>query len=509
VPGCRTALALVVAALAGVAASAAGEPRARAGTLDDIRRRGELTWGGDIQGGEPYVYEDPQQPGRLIGFEVEIAEGIARRLGGTAGPLRARFVQIAWSSLVPGLERGDFDVALNGLEATDERRARIRLSRPYYVYAETLAVRRGAPWRYLDLGGKRVGTLTNTYAFDILRRQGIEPVPYEGVQEPYLDLAQGRIDAVLLDDVIANRYGCTMPALECVPGEAALGAYVVGMRRADRDLAAAVDAALDDMARTGELRQILERWKLWNQRQEARTGLPGATAAGASASAGPPAARRSFDVNQLELFLAGAAVTLGLSALAFALAMVLGALLAVARRYGGPVLSFWAAAYVEVFRGTPVLLQLYVLYFALAPVLRLDAFQAAVLGLGLNYAAYEAEIYRGALAAIPRGQSEAAHALGMSSGQTLRDILLPQALRVALPAMTNDFVALLKDSSVVSVITVVELTKRMTIAGVDLNDWIVPGLACGALYFLMSFPLAHLARLLERRLARDPHPRPL
>ena len=148
------------------------------------------------------------------------------------------------------------------------------------------------------------------------------------------------------------------------------------------------------------------------------------------------------------------------------------------------------------------------LYFALAPVLELSAFEAAILGLGLNYAAYEAEIYRGALLALPRGQSEAAGALGLSRAQTLRHVLLPQALRMALPAMTNDFVALLKDSSVVSVITVVELTKRMTIAGVDLNDWIVPGLACAALYFAMSFPLARLARWLELRLSRDSHPRP-
>ena len=89
--------------------------------------------------------------------------------------------------------------------------------------------------------------------------------------------------------------------------------------------------------------------------------------------------------------------------------------------------------------------------------------------------AYEAEVYRGALLAIPRGQAEASKALGMSARQTLRHVLLPQALRLALPAMTNDFVSLLKDSSLVSVITVIELTKRMTIAAVDLHGWLVPG----------------------------------
>jgi polar amino acid transport system substrate-binding protein len=189
--------------------------------------------------------------------------------------------------------------------------------------------------------------------------------------------------------------------------------------------------------------------------------------------------------------------------------MPLGALLAIARRYGGTPARAFARGYIELFRGTPVLLQLYVLYYGLGPYYALGPITAAVLGLGLNYAAYEAEVYRGALAAIPRGQTEAAKALGLGTGQALRHVLLPQALRNALPAMTNDFVSLLKDSSLVSVITVIELTKRMTIAAVDLRDWLVPGLACAGLYLAMSLPLAELARRLERRLARDNRPQGL
>jgi polar amino acid transport system substrate-binding protein len=181
--------------------------------------------------------------------------------------------------------------------------------------------------------------------------------------------------------------------------------------------------------------------------------------------------------------------------------------LAVARAFGGRTARFLAAAYVEVFRGTPVLLQLYVLYFGLAPVIKLGAFEAATLGLGLNYAAYEVEVHRGALLSLPRGQTEAARTLGLAPFQVLRHVLFPQAFRNALPALTNDFVALLKDSSLVSVITVVELTKRMTIAAVDLNDWLTPGLACAALYFVMSFPLARLALRLEQRLSHDSRPR--
>ena len=139
--------------------------------LDGVKRRGELRWGGDIQGGEPYVYEDPAGPGKLVGFEVEIAESIARRLG-----VKATFVQISWPNLVPGLERGDFDMAMNGLEHTPARAERILVSRPYYVYGETLAVRRGDPMRALGLAGRRVGTLSQTYAHELLLQEKAEPV---------------------------------------------------------------------------------------------------------------------------------------------------------------------------------------------------------------------------------------------------------------------------------------------------------------------------------------------
>jgi polar amino acid transport system substrate-binding protein len=151
-----------------------------------------------------------------------------------------------------------------------------------------------------------------------------------------------------------------------------------------------------------------------------------------------------------------------------------------------------------------VLLQLYVLYYGLAPWVTLDALTAAVLGLGLNYAAYESELYRAGLDAVPVGQTEAALALGMSRPMALRRIVLPQAIRVALPGIANDFIALLKDTSLVSVITVVELTKQMTITAVDLRSWLVPGALCAAIYLALSLPLSHLARRLEARLAPVP-----
>lgn len=466
--------------------------RVHANTLQTVQRRGELHWGADIQGGEPYVFEDPKNPSHLIGFEVEIADELTKRLG-----VKPVFKQNAWSNLVPALERGDFDVAMNGLEATSERADRVLMSDPYFVYAEVLAVRKGAPYRTLtDLRGKRVATLNQTYAHDLLRERGFDPVLYEGVQEPYLDLANGKVDAVLLESIIADRYGCPIQNVECLPDEVARGVYVILMRKDDYELKAAVDGALYAMKKDGTTENILKRWHLWDKRQTEDL---------------PPVARvnrsRTLTWPQVALFLKGAGVTLQLSVAAFLIAVPLGFFLGISRLYGGAVVRFLSAFYIELFRGTPVLLQLYVLYFGIAPYVKLGPIEACVLGLGLNYAAYEAEIYRAAIRSIPRGQSEASISLGLGFWQALRHVIMPQAFRVALPPMTNDFIALLKDSSLVGVLAVVELTKRMTITAVDMRGWLVPGALCAALYFAMSFPLARLARHMEKKLHHDLNPR--
>lgn len=485
---------LVVIVLAGLAVLLSPGV-ARADAVRDLVKRGELVWGGDLQGGAPYVYEDAAGNGKLRGFEVEIADALARRLG-----VKARFAQNDWSNLLPALERKDFDVALNGLEDTPARRDRILLSVPYFVYGETLAVKKGSTLDSLEkLAGKRVGTLNQTVAHDLLKARPVEVVLYEGQQEPYADLVAGRVDGVLLDHVIADIYGCPLAGVQCVKGDVARGVYVIGIRKDEPELKRALDRELGKMLADGELERILRGYELWDERQR--------ELAGRAQSGVVRVEERRFDLAQVGLFLKGALVTLLISVGAFAIALPFGLLLAVVRSYGGVLTRLLATSYVEVFRGTPVLLQLYILYYGLAPVVRLGPFEAAILGLGLNYAAYEAEVHRGALLALPRGQGEAARSLGLSRWQALRHVLLPQSFRNALPALTNDFVALLKDSSLVSVITVVELTKRMTIAAVDLRDWVVPGVACAALYFAMSFPLSRLALRLERRLAHDSNPR--
>jgi polar amino acid transport system substrate-binding protein len=487
-PLARAAALALFAGAAGVfwpaVAAAAGSS-----ALDRIRSRGELTWGADEQGGEPYVYEDPARGGALGGFEVELAGALARALG-----VRARFVQNDWSTLIPALERGTFDVALNGIEVTPARAARVSFTRPYFLFAERLVARRG-DGRVRDLAslrGLRVGTLASSQAWDLLSGTGASAVAYEGADEPFVDLAHGRIDAVLLDDIIVDRYAPRHAGLVVV-GDVAEGRYAIAVRPADGELRAALDRALDALIVSGAWRRTLASFGLDGPRQAALV------TAAATPPPPPGAGARRLTPGQIALFLQGALVTLLLSLAAMAIAAPLGLAIALVRLESRRLAPL-ATAYVEIVRGTPVLLQLYLLYFGLADIVSLGPFTAAIVGLGLNYAAYEAEIYRGALQAIPQSQWQAALGLGLPRRSVYRHVALPQALRIATPGVTNDFISLLKDSSLVSVLTVVELTKRMTITAVDNRSWLGPGLLCAALYFIIGYPLARLARRLERRL---------
>ena len=461
--------------------------------VQKIKERGVLLWGSDSEGGAPYVFPDPQDPSKLIGFELDIVEAVAHELG-----VRQQLVQTAWDSLVPALERGDYDMAMNGLEIIPERLSRVLMSRPYYVYTLQLMVRKDDDTiRSLrDLPGRTVGTLAGATAHEMLQQIGGVDIRSYSAAWPYEDLALGRLDAVFLDTPITVYYGKPDKRLrEAGPPEGE-GFYGIAFRKQDADLKEAVDRALEQLLRTGELKRILERWGLWDAAQ-AKLFTDGQSAGDRYRMATEEAPWYTFLPNLLR----GAAMTVLLSVVSMALAIALGLAVALLRLGGPPPARLIATAYVEVYRGTPLLVQLFILYYGLPNVgIALSPLAAAIIGLGMNYAAYEAEVYRAGIEAVPRGQMEAALSLGMPRALALRRVILPQAFRVSLPAVTNDFIALFKDSSIVSVIAMVELTKTYGILAATTLRYFELGLIVAVLYFGMSYPLSILARRLEKRL---------
>lgn len=459
-----------------------------------------LRWGGDAEGGAPFVEADPRDPSKLVGFDVEIAELIAAKL-----ERAPQFLQIQFTSLDQSARRGDFDIGLSGIEDIPARRQSLAASIPYYEFREVLTVRDADRDRYrslADLKGRRVATLGGTMAYDLLldaeRAFGITAVSYDDDVHPYSDLVLGRVDAVVLDNVLADRAMRRNPGLVTQPEALAVGHYIVITAPENVALRDHVDAILREAMRDGTLETIFRKWNVWNDDQ-LRLYERIAADQPAAASTGRVATTPALVRRYVPSLFRAAGVTLVLSIAAMALAVALGMAIAIGRIYGDPASRALLTVYVEVMRGTPVLLQLFVIYYGLASVVRLPAFLAALLGLGLNYAAYESEIYRSALEAVPRGQLDAARILGFSKMQTLRLIRAPQAFRIALAPMTNDFVALLKDSSLVSMLTVVELTKQTQIFATNIGSWVIPGILCALLYLTMSLPLGYLARRLEER----------
>jgi polar amino acid transport system substrate-binding protein len=463
-----------------------------------------LRWGGDAEGGAPFVEADPNDPQKVSGFDVEIAELIARELG-----RRPQFVQIAYASLDQSAMRGDFDIGLSGIEDTPSRRSAVAASIPYYRFREVLTVRAADRDRYRNLAalrGRRIATLGGTIAYDLLlsaqTEHGIVPVSYDDDVHPYSDLAIGRVDAVLLDNVLAARAMRRSEGLYTQSEPVALSHYIIITAPQNAELRDRINDVLRRAMVDGRLEAIFKKWHVWNEDQPALYASLQESAP-APPIAAPEASTRAstweLTRRYLPALIRAALITLALSCLAMLLAITLGVAIAVGRVYGDALIRSALTFYVEVMRGTPVLLQLFVIYYGLSSVVLLPAFVAALVGLGLNYGAYESEIYRSALEAVPRGQLEAARILGFREQQILRLIRGPQAFRLALAPMTNDFVALLKDSSLVSVITVVELTKQTQIFAANIGSWVIPGVLCAALYLALSLPLAHLARRLETR----------
>jgi polar amino acid transport system substrate-binding protein len=512
---------------------------ATAETLARIKAAGVLVWGGDQEGGAPYVYPRPDDKSRVTGFEVDLAAKLAAALG-----VRAQFFQGPWDQMPSLLETRKVDIVMNGYEWTPARAEAMGATIPYYVYGLQLLVRRGntAIGSLDDLrkpgpsGKLRVGILSGSGADAYMRAhfgRTVEIVSYDGNTDAMGDVVFGRLDATLQDTPIVSYYGPRYPQLVKVGRPVGHGDYVILTHKEDKALVAALNAALIRLYRDGTLERIYRRYGVWDDAQarlapimaagkyygyakdvlappdrrapdlrspdRGSPDLRATNGTGAGAAQGQAAAAGGWD--SVLVLVEAAGMTVVLTFLSFPLAIALGLLIALGRLHGPGWLRPPLAVYVEFLRGTPLLMQLYFVFFFLPVVgVNVPAFWTAIVGLAINYSAYESEIYRAGLQAVPRGQFEAAMALGMSRPLALKRVVVPQAVRIVIPPVINDLIALFKDTSVCSVITVVELTKQFSILSRSDPAQIAWLMAVTALlYILMSYPTSLAARYVERR----------
>ncbi len=204
----------------------------------------------------------------------------------------------------------------------------------------------------------------------------------------------------------------------------------------------------------------------------------------------------------MPFLLQGALVTIKLTTAAVIIGIILGTILGLARVARNNFISGLAKIYIEFFRGTPLLIQLFLLYFGLPNLgIELEAYSAAIIGLGLNSGAYVGEIVRSGINAINKGQMEAARSLGMSYFQAMKYIILPQAIKQVIPPLGNEFIALLKDSSLVSVIAVKDLTRQGRLIISRNYESFLIFTAVAVLYFIMTFIMTRLVNYVERRVS--------
>lgn len=486
----------------------------------------ELRWGTDPTGGAPYVYKDGD---KFVGFEVEFAEYLAKELGRTSEMVTGDWDKLPELLGKPAAEDG-IDIVLNGYELREDLEKKYPSTVPYYVYKLALVIHKDnadalAGWsdlnRKTDKGDKRsVGVLGGSAAHGYLKGKKfgdrIDLKVNPDVATVIGLVEQKRLDATVQDTPAALYYIKHGQGLKLADEPRKAGFYVILTRSEDKDLREKLNAAIKKGIKDGTLKAVYERYGIWNEDQERllywteQKWPPPFPPEDEEEESGSSDEQRAVNWGQLfgEL-LRAARMTVFLAVTSFPLAMLVGMLVALGRVYGPWLVRVPLGLYVEVLRGTPLLLQLYFVFYLL-PLLTSkylgfslpnDPVLYGILGLAINYSAYEAENYRAGLLAVPRGQMEAALALGMTPLTALRIVIVPQAARIVIPPVTNDFIALFKDTSVCSVILIVELTRKYNELYNFNREYIFQlAFLTAGLYLIMSYPLAVLAGVLERRL---------
>jgi lysine-arginine-ornithine-binding protein len=457
-------------------------------SLERVRQSGELRVGTDAT----YPPFESAEGGVYEGFDIDMAKAIARELG-----VQVRFINSGFDGIFPALQNGSFDVVMSSVTITPERSASMLFSDPYYDSGQMIAVNENTQGISApdDLKGKRVGVQINTTAqYELEKKEGVEVAKYNSIDLALLDLRNRRIDAVVGDApvlkyMILGRK--SFPELKTVGRRFTDEKFGIAIAQGNEDLRDAINAALKKIKETGEYNQIHEKWF-------------GEAAEQAQALAAQNRKPKVFDLEIIRrtfsFFLYGVWLTAKLALLSLVLGLPIGLLLALARVQSSRVLKVPAAIYVEVMRGTPLLVQILFIYFVL-PYFRIfiPAFWAGIIALTLNCAAYISEIFRAGILSIDVGQMEAARSLGMTYSQAMRRIILPQTFRRVVPPLTNEGIALLKDSSLVSVIGLTELARTgqelASRYAAPLSIWPVVAI----FYLLLTFPLTRVAEYLERR----------
>lgn len=434
--------------------------------------------------------------GRLDGFDVGVAMALGHELD-----REVEFVTTEWDGILAGLLARRYDAIVGSMAITPERSRAVTFTTPYYISGPQVFVPRSNPLGVTgleDLEGRRVGVgLGETYEHYLRRNHPeIVAVPYKRTVDIFQDMGNGRLDAFLTDRLV-GRYQIAEANLDFV----AVGDLIyreeiaVAVHPDDAVLAADIDRALARLRQRGELAALEARWF--------GPGDEGADPRVSRDLASRPGSESSLPPGLIATRLArGFGVTLLVAAGGIGIGLLLAIPLGVVLHQAPEPLRGGIRAANDFIRATPLLIQLFFVYFGAPQVgIGLSALQAAVFTLAIHGAAFMGETIRAGLLAVPRGQRMAARALGLRRVDVFRFVVWPQAFRVALPPLVGSVVALIKDTALVSVISVSEVVREaQSIISVTYDPMLYYAITAG-LFFAVTFPFMKLATRLEARIA--------
>ncbi|MEG0238052.1 MAG: ABC transporter permease subunit [Clostridium sp.] len=445
--------------------------------------------------------------GKLEGFEIDTWNEIGKRLG-----YNIEFKPASFSGLFGMLESGKVDTIANQMSVSDERKEKYYFTTPSVYSGAQIVVKKDndSVKSFNDLKNKKVGVDLGSNYEKIVKEKGkdlnVNVITYQNTDAAFNELLLGRLDAVVIDRVSAiatiKEKNLNLK-LAGEPIDKIENAYPFVKDKKGEELVSQVDTALSAMRTDGTLKSISEKWLGMNVTSPNNTENNDNNVVNNGTSVS------SFDfmysLKLIPMLLKATKVTISLSIFGMLLGLAVGITLAIIRVYKLPVLKQIAEVYISFFRGTPLLVQLFLLYFGIPQVIpalqNMSAYTAALVGLGLNASAYIAEILRSSIDAINKGQMEACLSVGMTKGEGLRRIILPQAFRIAVPPLGNIFVDTVKGSSLAFTLGVVELLAKAQMAASSSYKFFESYIIVAIMYWVIIQFFSYLQKILERKLS--------
>ncbi|HDA2621662.1 TPA: ABC transporter permease subunit [Staphylococcus aureus] len=449
-------------------------------TWEKIKERGELRVGLSADYAPMEFEHTVNGKTEYAGVDIDLAKKIAKD-----NNLKLKIVNMSFDSLLGALKTGKIDIIISGMTSTPERKKQVDFSDSYMMTKNIMLVKKDKVNEYKDIkdfNNKKVGAQKGTEQEKIAQTE-IENASITSLSrlpDVILALKSGKVEGAVVEKPVAEAYLKQNPKL---------GISNVKFNEEEKDTVIAVPK--DSPKLLSQINKTIKEVKDKGLIDKYMTNAANAM----NDDSGFISKYGSF-------FLKGIKITILISLIGVALGSILGAFVTLMKLSKIKIISWIASIYIEILRGTPMLVQVFIVFFGITAALGLDisALVCGTIALVINSSAYIAEIIRAGINAVDKGQMEAARSLGLNYRQTMKSVIMPQAIKNILPALGNEFVTLIKESSIVSTIGVGEIMfNAQVVQGISFDPF-TPLIVAAALYFVLTFVLTRIMNMIEGRL---------